>query len=152
MWASEAPCSSISKNQMKSLKPGHHIVKILLFRTHHLWNSTTELILLYMYISDSVKKVCKKINLILFHFKLHCALFEWLVNHNCFQACLVLFAKMYRYFRVKQWHIIARLSWFLSLKISVALLTFFRVTSLEQLSLVVNKQGQRSRKTAIKMF
>ena len=45
MWASEAPCSSISKNQMKSLKPGHHIAKILLFRTHHLWNSTTELIL-----------------------------------------------------------------------------------------------------------
>ena len=30
---------------MKSLKPGHHIAKILLFRTHHLWNSTTELIL-----------------------------------------------------------------------------------------------------------
>ena len=27
-----------------------------------------------------------------------------------------------------------------------------RVTSLEQLSLVVNKQGQRSMKTAIKMF
>ena len=46
MWASEAPCSSILKNQMKSLKPGHHIAKILLFRTHHLWNSTTELILL----------------------------------------------------------------------------------------------------------
>ena len=45
MWASEAPCSSISKNQMKSLKPGHHIAIILLFRTHHLWNSTTELIL-----------------------------------------------------------------------------------------------------------
>ena len=48
MWASEAPCSSISKNQMKSLKPGHHIAKILLFRTHHLWNSTTELILVTM--------------------------------------------------------------------------------------------------------
>ena len=32
---------------MKSLKPGHHITKILLFRTHHLWNSTTELILIY---------------------------------------------------------------------------------------------------------
>ena len=47
MWPSEAPCSSISKNQMKSLKPGYHIVKILLFRTHHLWNSTTELILMY---------------------------------------------------------------------------------------------------------
>ena len=30
---------------MKSLKPGHHIAKILHFRTHHLWNSTTELIL-----------------------------------------------------------------------------------------------------------
>ena len=49
MWASEAPCSSISKNQMKSLKPGHHIAKIMLFRTHHLWNSTTELILIYSY-------------------------------------------------------------------------------------------------------
>ena len=48
MWASEAPCSSISKNQMKSFKPGHHIAKILLFRTHHLWNSTTELILTYI--------------------------------------------------------------------------------------------------------
>ena len=48
MWASEAPCSSILKNQMKPLKPGHHIAKILLFRTHHLWNSTTELILLCM--------------------------------------------------------------------------------------------------------
>ena len=46
MWASEAPCSSISKNQMKCLKPGHHIGKILLFRTHHPWSSTTELILL----------------------------------------------------------------------------------------------------------
>ena len=46
MWASEAPCSSISKNQMKSLKPGHHIAKILFFRTHHLWNCTTKLILL----------------------------------------------------------------------------------------------------------
>ena len=45
MWASEAPCSSISKNQMKCLKPGHHIAKILLFRTHHPWSSTTELIL-----------------------------------------------------------------------------------------------------------
>ena len=31
------------KNQMKSLKPGHHIAKIFLFRTHHLWNSPTEL-------------------------------------------------------------------------------------------------------------
>ena len=31
---------------MKSLKPGHHIAKILLFRTHHLWISTTELILM----------------------------------------------------------------------------------------------------------
>ena len=31
---------------MKSLKPGHHIAKILLFRTHHLWTSTTELILI----------------------------------------------------------------------------------------------------------
>ena len=31
---------------MKSLKPGHHIAKVLLFRTHHLWNSTTELILI----------------------------------------------------------------------------------------------------------
>ena len=38
--------SFISKNQLKSLKTGHHIAKILLFRTHHLWNSTTELILL----------------------------------------------------------------------------------------------------------
>ena len=50
MWASEAPCSSISKNQMKSLKPGHHIAIILLFRTHHLWNSTTELILNLIYL------------------------------------------------------------------------------------------------------
>ena len=33
---------------MKSLKPGHLIAKILLFRTHHLWNSTTELILRYI--------------------------------------------------------------------------------------------------------
>ena len=38
----------ISKNQTKSLKPGHHIAKILLFRTHHLWNSTTELILIFI--------------------------------------------------------------------------------------------------------
>ena len=30
---------------MKCLKPGHHIAKILLFRTHHPWSSTTELIL-----------------------------------------------------------------------------------------------------------
>ena len=30
--ASEAPCTSISKNQMKSLKPGHQIAKILLLR------------------------------------------------------------------------------------------------------------------------
>ena len=50
MWASEAPCSSISKNQMKCLKPGLHIAKILLFRTHHLWNSTTELILNLIYL------------------------------------------------------------------------------------------------------
>ena len=28
MWAFVAPCSSISKNQMKSLKAGHHIAKI----------------------------------------------------------------------------------------------------------------------------
>ena len=38
------------KNQMKSLKLGHHIAKILLFRTPNLWNSTTELILIHMYI------------------------------------------------------------------------------------------------------
>ena len=48
MLASEAPCSSISKNQMKSLKPGHHSAKILLFRTHHLKISTTELTLVGM--------------------------------------------------------------------------------------------------------
>ena len=46
MWASEAPSSSISKNQKKYLKSGHFYAKILLFRTHHLWNSTTELILI----------------------------------------------------------------------------------------------------------
>ena len=45
MLASEAPCSSILKNQTKSLKPGHHIAKILLFRTHHIQISTTELTL-----------------------------------------------------------------------------------------------------------
>ena len=45
MWASEAPSSSISKeNQKKSFKSGHFYAKILIFRTHHLWNSTTELI------------------------------------------------------------------------------------------------------------
>ena len=47
LLASEAPCSFISKNHMKSLKPGHHIAKILLFRTHHLKISTTELTLRY---------------------------------------------------------------------------------------------------------
>jgi hypothetical protein len=36
MIVSEAPCSSISKNQKKSFKPGHFYAKILLFRTHHL--------------------------------------------------------------------------------------------------------------------
>ena len=45
MWASEAQGPSISKNQKKSFKLGHFYAKFLLFRTHHLWNSTTELIL-----------------------------------------------------------------------------------------------------------
>ena len=49
MWASEAPCSSISKNQNKSFKSGHFYAKILLFRTHHLWNSTTEQIFMGKY-------------------------------------------------------------------------------------------------------
>ena len=40
--------SSISKNQKKSFKPGNFYAKILLFRTNHLQNSTTELILIYI--------------------------------------------------------------------------------------------------------
>ena len=60
MWASEAPCSSISKNQMKSLKLGHHIAKILLFRNNHLWNSTTELILQYTSIENPLHRQSEK--------------------------------------------------------------------------------------------
>ena len=37
--------SSISKNKNKSFKSGHFYAKILVFRTHHVWNSTTEMTL-----------------------------------------------------------------------------------------------------------
>jgi hypothetical protein len=36
LLASEAPSSSISKNQQKSFKPGHFCAKIMLFRTRKL--------------------------------------------------------------------------------------------------------------------
>ena len=64
MWASEAPCSSISKNQKKSFKSGHFYAKILLFRTHYLLNSTTELILCSIFFlleGDSKKSYNKKL-------------------------------------------------------------------------------------------
>ena len=62
MLASDAPCSSISKNQMKSLKPGHLFAKILLFRTHYLWNFTILLILMSIWepsVTSLLIKACR---------------------------------------------------------------------------------------------
>ena len=60
---------------MKSLKPGHHIAKILLFRTHHLWNSTTELI--FCWPLPSSLQPSSKVQLVLFQFSFSCFPTAW---------------------------------------------------------------------------
>ena len=50
-------CSLYSQNTMVSLEYIDFWPKILLFRTHHLWNSTIELILLFTQVSWNYLKI-----------------------------------------------------------------------------------------------